>query len=304
MENNPTYSNAERISSSRARYISFFFPKIRFATYVNRGAWEIHNAPISIIIITSLFGVCIFWVHRRRPPPPWWWGRATLFHDKTRATKGDTTEKNTFFITFKFARDKRSGNTSQKYYLNMLRATKKKKNDGKVQYEEIDVWAPRRIVYSIWEGGLWVRHPPKHPIAILHQLNSLGKWLARVFVLFFCVCIGDNNPSSADAWISRVICVSFEYILAKVPNWNRIGWNEIILTFLMSRLICLLPNHQDKMAAGLEPELTHSMSYDLSADTNRSLVRMCTAAGFTAIYIYKITPQFRCAHMNTILPGQ
>lgn len=54
-----------------------------------------------------------------------------------------------------------------------------------------------------------------------------------------------------------------------------------VLTFFISRLICLLSRHQDSIAAGFEPELTHSMSYDLSAEMNLSLVIMCTAAGFT-----------------------
>ena len=52
-------------------------------------------------------------------------------------------------------------------------------------------------------------------------------------------------------------------------------------TCLASRFICRVPIHQVITASGREPELLHSTSYGLSTDTNFSLVRMCTATGFT-----------------------
>lgn len=52
-------------------------------------------------------------------------------------------------------------------------------------------------------------------------------------------------------------------------------------TCFASRLICLVPIHQVNTASGREPELLHSTSYDCPAERNLSLVRRCTAMGFT-----------------------
>lgn len=56
---------------------------------------------------------------------------------------------------------------------------------------------------------------------------------------------------------------------------------ETILTFFTRRLTGLLSSHHDSVAAGFEPVLMHSASYDLSAERYLSLPMICTAAGFT-----------------------
>lgn len=63
-----------------------------------------------------------------------------------------------------------------------------------------------------------------------------------------------------------------------------------VLTFFTNRFSGLLPRYHVITADGLEPVLTHSMSYCLSADTNFSLVRIWTDVGFTEI---TIKPHFR-----------
>lgn len=55
------------------------------------------------------------------------------------------------------------------------------------------------------------------------------------------------------------------------------------LTLFTSRLTGLLSSHHETVAAGFDPELTHSTSYDLSAERYLSLDMMCTAAGFTVL---------------------
>lgn len=54
-----------------------------------------------------------------------------------------------------------------------------------------------------------------------------------------------------------------------------------ILTFRIGRFICFVPRHQVIKAAGFDPELLHSISYVLSAETNARFAKMWTAAGFT-----------------------
>lgn len=59
----------------------------------------------------------------------------------------------------------------------------------------------------------------------------------------------------------------------KCHNNNNNTHNK--LTFFTNRFICLLPLHHVTVAgAGLEPELLHSTSYVLSADTNFSFVKI------------------------------
>lgn len=54
-----------------------------------------------------------------------------------------------------------------------------------------------------------------------------------------------------------------------------------ILTLRTGRFICFVPRHQVIAAAGFDPELLHSISYVLSAETNARFAKMWTAAGFT-----------------------
>lgn len=54
-----------------------------------------------------------------------------------------------------------------------------------------------------------------------------------------------------------------------------------ILTFRTGRFICFVPRHQVIKAAGFDPELLHSISYVLSAETNVRLAKIWTAAGLT-----------------------
>lgn len=53
----------------------------------------------------------------------------------------------------------------------------------------------------------------------------------------------------------------------------------------MGRFICLVPRHHVISAAGFDPELLHSMSYDFSAETDGRLAKMWTAAGFTVFHL-------------------
>ncbi len=100
------------------------------------------------------------------------------------------------------------------------------------------------------------------------------------------------------------VCVFVQYIhlytlpLTIIPNPtnhssnnddNKKKYTENIkthkLTFFTNRFICLLARHHVTVAgAGLEPELLHSTSYVLSADTNFSFVKIWTAVGFTVNY--------------------
>lgn len=56
---------------------------------------------------------------------------------------------------------------------------------------------------------------------------------------------------------------------------------QILLTFRTGRFICFVPRHQVITAAGFDPELLHSISYVLSAETNARFAKIWTAAGFT-----------------------
>lgn len=56
---------------------------------------------------------------------------------------------------------------------------------------------------------------------------------------------------------------------------------QILLTFRTGRFICFEPRHQVITAAGFDPELLHSISYVLSAETNARFAKIWTAAGFT-----------------------
>lgn len=66
-----------------------------------------------------------------------------------------------------------------------------------------------------------------------------------------------------------------------------------MLTFLiLSRLIGFVSFHHDNIAAGFDPELTHWMSYDLSADRYLFFSNIWTAAGFTEkkdTYIFQLS---------------
>lgn len=68
-----------------------------------------------------------------------------------------------------------------------------------------------------------------------------------------------------------------------VWNSNQLTKYKIIkpLTFFANLFNCLVPFHHVITASGLDPELLHSTSYRLSADTDFSFVKICTAAGFT-----------------------
>lgn len=54
-----------------------------------------------------------------------------------------------------------------------------------------------------------------------------------------------------------------------------------LLTFFANFLTGLLPFHHVMTASGLDPDVLHSTSYRLSADTCLSFVRMFTVWGFT-----------------------
>lgn len=56
---------------------------------------------------------------------------------------------------------------------------------------------------------------------------------------------------------------------------------NVILTFFASLLTGLVPFHHVITASGRDPDVRHSTSYLLSADTNFSCVRMLTLWGFT-----------------------
>lgn len=68
-------------------------------------------------------------------------------------------------------------------------------------------------------------------------------------------------------------------------NFNSINLRffRVILTFLANLLTGRLPFHHVIMASGLDPEVLHSTSYRLSADTCFSFVRIFTVCGFTAM---------------------
>lgn len=58
-----------------------------------------------------------------------------------------------------------------------------------------------------------------------------------------------------------------------------------ILTLRIGRFIFLFSINHVISAAGFDPELLHSMSYDFSAETNARLAKMWTAAGFTVFHL-------------------
>lgn len=58
-------------------------------------------------------------------------------------------------------------------------------------------------------------------------------------------------------------------------------FHRVILTFFDILFNCLFPLYHVITASGLDPELLHSTSIFLSADTNFSLISICTATGFT-----------------------
>lgn len=68
---------------------------------------------------------------------------------------------------------------------------------------------------------------------------------------------------------------------------SSLGWSILypfllsILTFRTGRFICFVPRHHVIKAAGFDPELLHSISYVLSAETNARFAKIWTAAGFT-----------------------